>query len=91
VAALPHYKAVIFKSMCIVDDQITLIGGHNIADEYFATRLNVSFGNFDVAGSPQKLPKLGRDDTNSVAAPARLSSPVTPLQREKGGLDHRQV
>lgn len=77
--------------MCIVDDQITLIGGHNIADEYFATRLNVSFGNFDVAGSPQKFPKLGRDDTNSVAAPARLSSPVSPLQREKGGLDHRQV
>ncbi len=77
--------------MCIVDDQITLIGGHNIADEYFATRLNVNFGNFDVAGSAQKLPKLGRDDTNSVAAPARLSSPVTPLQREKGGLDHCQV
>ena len=31
-----------------VDNQITIIGGRNIADEYFAARVDVNFGDLDV-------------------------------------------
>ncbi len=33
-----------------VDNQITIIGGRNIADEYFAAREDVNFGDVDVLG-----------------------------------------
>ena len=33
-----------------VDNQITLIGGRNIADEYFGAREDSNFGDLDVAG-----------------------------------------
>jgi putative cardiolipin synthase len=33
-----------------VDNQITLIGGRNIADEYFGARIDVTFGDLDVLG-----------------------------------------
>ena len=33
-----------------VDNQMTLIGGRNIADEYFGARLDVNFGDLDVVG-----------------------------------------
>ena len=33
-----------------VDNQITLIGGRNIADEYFGARKDVTFGDLDVLG-----------------------------------------
>jgi putative cardiolipin synthase len=33
-----------------VDNQVTIIGGRNIADEYFAARADVNFGDLDVMG-----------------------------------------
>ena len=33
-----------------VDNQVTIIGGRNIADEYFAARADVNFGDLDVIG-----------------------------------------
>jgi len=33
-----------------VDNQLTIIGGRNIADEYFGARADVNFGDADVAG-----------------------------------------
>jgi cardiolipin synthase C len=33
-----------------VDNQVTIIGGRNIADEYFAARRDVNFGDLDVIG-----------------------------------------
>jgi putative cardiolipin synthase len=33
-----------------VDNQVTIVGGRNIADEYFAARPDVNFGDLDVTG-----------------------------------------
>ncbi len=33
-----------------VDNQVTIVGGRNIADEYFAARTDVNFGDLDVIG-----------------------------------------
>lgn len=33
-----------------VDNQLTIIGGRNIADEYFGANMDVNFGDLDVAG-----------------------------------------
>ena len=63
------------KSMT-VDNQITLIGGRNIADEYFGARTDVDFGDLDVLAIGSIVPKVSTMFDSYWNHPAALPMPA---------------
>ena len=69
-----------------VDNQITIIGGRNIAAEYFAARPDVNFGDLDVIGVGPVVQDVSRqfdtywNDKYAVPVPAFVDAPEDPEQ-----------
>ncbi len=79
-----------------VDNQITLIGGRNIADEYFGAREDSNFGDLDVAGIGPIVQEISNMfDTywnHERAAPIESfadmpEDPAAELERLRGALE----
>lgn len=80
-----------------VDSQITLIGGRNIADEYFGAREDAKFGDLDVLGIGPVVGDISRtfDDywNHERAAPVEAfakmpEDPSAELQRQRDQLEN---
>lgn len=67
-----------------VDNQITIIGGRNIAAEYFAARADVNFGDLDAVGIGPVVQNVSRqfdtywNDPFAVPVPAFITPPESP-------------
>ena len=71
-----------------VDSQVTIIGGRNVGDEYFAATDGMLFADLDVAAVGAVVPEVSRDFDrywNSEAAypVARLVAPVDPARLDE--------
>lgn len=78
------------------DNQITLIGGRNIADEYFGARLDAKFGDLDVIGIGPVVQDVTDmfdtywNHTRAAPVPAFAKMPEDPeaeLERVRAGLE----
>ena len=79
-----------------VDNQITIIGGRNIADEYFGAREDAKFGDLDVAGIGPVVQEVSNmfdtywNHETALPAPAfvkELDDPVTALNELRARLE----
>lgn len=79
-----------------VDNQITIIGGRNIADEYFGAREDAKFGDLDVLGVGPVVQEVSvmfddywnHERSAPVGAFAKMpDDPAAELERVRGGLE----
>ena len=83
-----------------VDNQITVIGGRNIADEYFGARMDAKFGDLDVLGVGPVVQDVSDmfdsywNHETALPVPAflpELEDPATALERVRTELEARRV
>ncbi len=71
------------------DNQVTVIGGRNVGDEYFAAREDVNFGDLDVIGfgpvvrDVSDMFDLYWNDRLAVPVPALVDAPDDPAGEER--------
>ncbi|HSD00129.1 MAG TPA: phospholipase D family protein, partial [Casimicrobiaceae bacterium] len=83
VANEPRVNHRMHNKLLVADDAAAVIGGRNVADEYFdAGTPSVRFGDFDVAAFGPIVPQLSASFdafwNSSLAIPAQALAPVAP-------------
>jgi putative cardiolipin synthase len=99
VSAITDFKRInrrMHNKSFTVDNQITIIGGRNIADEYFGARKDAKFGDLDVAGIGPVVQDVSAmfdsywNHETALPVPAFAKMPEDPaaeLERVRGAIE----